>query len=92
MGKYDRLTLWLERQPGDRIEVTFEDIEDEEKIGVQLPKSAKEHREWWANEVNPKTRHFQCRAWTEAGWQVETADLAREVVVFVRTRVSEGQR
>jgi hypothetical protein len=86
MGKYDRLTRWLERQLGDRIEVSFEDIEDADKIGVQLPESAKAYREWWANEVNPKTRHFQCRAWTEAGWRVESVDLAAEVVIFVRTR------
>jgi hypothetical protein len=45
MGKYDRLTRWLERQTADRIEVSFEDMEDEDKIGVLLPKSAKEHRE-----------------------------------------------
>lgn len=84
MAKYDPLTRWLERQTSDRVELTFEDIEDHDKIGVQLPRSAKEHRAWWANEVNPKTRHFQCRAWTEAGWRVETVDVEREVVIFVR--------
>jgi hypothetical protein len=36
MGKYDRLTRWLERQTADRIEVSFEDMEDEDKIGVHL--------------------------------------------------------
>jgi hypothetical protein len=86
MGKYNRLTGWLERQPNDRLEVTFDDIEDEDKIGVPLPKSAKECRECWANEINPNTRHLQCRAWTEAGWKVESVDLTKEVVVFVRTR------
>jgi hypothetical protein len=86
MEKYERLTRWLERQTNDRAELSFEEIEDEDKIGAQLPRSAKEHRAWWANEVNPKTRHFQCRAWTEAGWKVETVDLAKEVVIFVRTR------
>jgi hypothetical protein len=86
MGKYDNLTRWLERQPNDRVELTFEDIEDEDKIGVNLPDSARHHREWWANEVDPKTRHFQCRAWTKAGWMVETVDTVKEVVVFVRKR------
>jgi hypothetical protein len=85
MRKYEPLKEWLERQPNDRVEVTFDDIEDEDKIGVQLPQSAKEHREWWANEMNPKTRHLQCRAWTEVGWKVGTLDLAKEVVVFIRT-------
>jgi hypothetical protein len=86
MEKYDDLTRWLERQTSNRVEVPFEDIEDKDKIGVQLPKSAKQHRAWWANEVNPKTRHFQCRSWTTAGWKVESVDLPEEVVVFVRNR------
>jgi hypothetical protein len=85
MGKYDPLREWLERQVNNRVEVTFDDIEDEDKIGVQLPQFAKEYREWWANETNPKTRHLQCHAWTEVGWKVETMDLARETVVFIRT-------
>jgi hypothetical protein len=88
MGKYDPLREWLERQLNDRIEVTLDDIEDEDRIGVRLPRSAKEYPEWWANEVDPKTRHFQCRAWTEAGWRVEKVDLAKGTVIFVRTAKS----
>jgi hypothetical protein len=36
MGKYGRLTGWLERQPGDRVELSFEDIEDADKISLRL--------------------------------------------------------
>ena len=82
--KYAPLTEWLKRQLSDRVRVLLDDIEDEDKIGVQLPRAAKEHRAWWANEVSPKTRHYQCRAWTEAGWKVEDANLKRGVVIFVR--------
>jgi hypothetical protein len=84
MDKYKPLTEWLKRQQSDRVEISFDDIEDEDKIGVQLPAAAKEHPDWWANEVDTKTRHYQCRAWTEAGWKVEEPDLGRELVVFVR--------
>jgi hypothetical protein len=83
-GKYARLTEWLMTQVSDRIQLLFDDIED--KIGVQLPRAAKEHPAWWANEVNSKTRHYQCRAWTEAGWKVENVNIRKGVVIFVRVR------
>jgi hypothetical protein len=86
MKKCDGLTRWLERQTSNRVELPFEDIEDEDKIGVQLPKSAKQHQAWWANDVNPKTRNFHCRLWTDAGWRVEAVNLRKEVVIFVRNR------
>lgn len=84
MKKYEPLSAWLKRQVCDRVELTFEDIEDEDKIGVKLPRAAREHRAWWANEASPKTRHYQCRAWIDAGWRVEVVDVERESVVFVR--------
>jgi hypothetical protein len=84
MDKYAPLTGWLKKQVGYRVETTFENIEDEDKIGVNLPRAAREHRAWWANEISPKTRHYQCRAWTDAGWRVEDVELLREIVVFVR--------
>ncbi len=86
MGKYDPLTRWLERQQGNRATTTLDDIEDEDRIGVKLPRAAMEYREWWANEVDPKTRHVQCRAWLKAGWKVESVDIAKGVVVFVRQK------
>jgi hypothetical protein len=64
--------------------LTFEDIADEDKIGIALPRSAREYQEWWANESSPKTRHKQCLAWREAGRRVKHVDLAREFVVFER--------
>jgi hypothetical protein len=86
LNKYAPLTGFLERQIHDRIELLFDDIEDEDKIGVPLPRAAKEYPEWWANEVNPKTRHYQCRAWTEAGWKVEGVDIEKETVIFARVQ------
>ena len=82
MGKYDPLRNWLRNQPGNRPTVSFDDIEDKGKIGVELPPSAREHRPWWGNETTPSSR--QCRAWLDAGWRVDTVDLSRELVTFVR--------
>jgi hypothetical protein len=86
MEKCDGLTRWLVRQMSNRVEVPFEDIEDEDKIGVRLPKSAKQHQAWWVNDVNPKTRKFHCHSWINAGWKVEAVNLRKEVVIFVRNR------
>lgn len=67
MGKYKPLQDWLKNQPGDQVTLSFDDIEDEDKIGVELPKSAREYRPWWGNESKPGSR--QCRAWLDAGWK-----------------------
>jgi hypothetical protein len=90
LSKYDALTEFLNRQLADRVRLLFDDIEDEDKIGLQLPKAAREHPAWWANEVDPKTRHYQCRAWTTAGWRVEHVDCNREIVEFERVRTRIG--
>jgi hypothetical protein len=88
MSKYDALTEWLRRQLGNRIVVPFEDIEDQDKIGVQLPRTAKENRDWWANENNRAAGyHHQSRAWMKAGWKPEHVDLGRQFVTFVRIRM-----
>jgi len=84
MGKYTPLSHWLKNQLADRVQLSFDEIEDEDIIGAELPRSAKEHREWWANETDPKSRHCQCRAWIIEGWIVESVDLEKEIVVFRR--------
>ena len=84
MSKYDLLRGWLLNQLGDRAELNFADILDEDRVGVLLPRAAKERREWWANETNPETRHVQCCAWAGAGWEVERVDWVRETVAFRR--------
>ena len=85
MGKYDPLTDFLRRQLGNRVQISFEQMEDADIIGIVLPRSAKERREWWGNETSAQTRHKQCLSWLQAGYQVETVDLSEEFVVFVRT-------
>jgi len=54
MDAYGPLHDWLKRQPGDRVELLFDDIEDEDRIGVKLPRTAREKRAWWGNEFNAR--------------------------------------
>jgi hypothetical protein len=84
MSKYDALSNWLRKQTGDLVPVLFDDIEDEDRIGVKLPLAARERREWWGNEISRDSRHVQCRAWLKAGWKVEKVNLGAETVVFTR--------
>jgi hypothetical protein len=75
MAKYDKLTQWL-RKP--KLPLGFDEIE--EIIGDKLPASAMQYRPWWGNEANAESRH--CRAWLDAGWQVDSVDLKNRRVVF----------
>lgn len=83
MNKYDPLTQFLRNQRADQIVVAFEDFDDEDRIGVELPRSAWERDEWWGNESSPASRHYQARAWLGAGFRADV-DRAHEVVVFTR--------
>ncbi|MES0883256.1 DUF7662 domain-containing protein [Roseibium sp. SCP14] len=58
--------------------------EVEEIIGSPLPKSAREHRTWWANSGGTLVHQ---NSWLDAGWRVERTDLMRDVIVFRRLRI-----
>ncbi|PVB61349.1 hypothetical protein [Labrenzia sp. 011] len=82
MSKYEPLREHLAR---------LEDVvwaaklnEVEEIIGTSLPKSAREHRTWWANSGGSLVHQ---NAWLDAGWRVERTDLMRDVIVFRRLRI-----
>lgn len=57
------------------VELTFTTVD---RLVGGLPPSALTLRTWWANGSNP-----QARAWREAGWRVQTVDLAQRRAVFV---------
>jgi hypothetical protein len=82
MTKYYALTAFLQHQVSDEVTLTFEDLEDKGKIGIELPGSARMYRQWWENQSKPDARH--CRTWLEAGWEVADADLAAKRVTFRR--------
>lgn len=49
-------------------------------MGAPLPKSAYDHRAWWANTES----HSQALAWISAGWKVEAVDLDKKSISLVR--------
>jgi hypothetical protein len=82
MSVYDPLQRYLTTQSGKTLALSFSQIEG--ILNRKLPASAHKHDEWWANESAPTTRHYQCRAWRGAGWQVAAVDRARRAVRFER--------
>jgi predicted transport protein len=82
MNKYQGLFEFLTNLSATQSSVTFSFDEIEEKIGGELPASAKKYRPWWANEKGGT--HSQRLAWMEAGWLVDKVDLKSEKVTFRR--------
>lgn len=80
MAKYDPLKAVLKSEGGKVLTFTFSEIEH--VISAKLPKAARDHRAWWANEVGGK--HVQAHAWMGAGYRVEAVDQKAGVVTFVR--------
>lgn len=83
MAKYDPLERHLKRRGAAEIELSFADIE--RIVGGMLPNSAS-RPQWWANETNAESRHVQCRAWRNAGYDAFL--LPRERVLFTRRRAA----
>jgi hypothetical protein len=70
-GKYAPLENYLRELPHSikEVSLTFEEIE--KILGFSLPTAATRYREWWANQTDV-SRRPQARAWTAAGFRVET--------------------
>lgn len=79
MSKYEALGDFLKRQPGERVSVSFAEIE--RIIGAKLPPSARKHRAWWSN--NP-TNSVMTTVWLAAGFESEQVDVAGRRLVFRR--------
>jgi len=78
-SKYRPLTLHLKAQRGDRVAMSFAEIE--RVLGTKLPNSARAHRAWWSN--NP-TNNMMTKAWLAAGFQSEQVDIEGRKLVFKR--------
>ncbi|MEM9121026.1 MAG: DUF4268 domain-containing protein [Cyanobacteria bacterium P01_F01_bin.56] len=78
-SRYAPLAVWLQSQMSDRITCTFKEIEI--VIQDELPPSARQHRNWWAND---SVSHAQSIQWLEAGWRVSSVNMSTERVVFSR--------
>lgn len=83
MGKYQPLTTYLATSHLDEIPMTF--VEVQHVVGFALPRSAMEHRPWWANEARG---HVHAKAWLDAGYETAQVDMAGRKLVFRRTRAS----
>ncbi len=82
MSKYEPLREHLARLDDVVWAAKLEEVE--QIIGSSLPKSAREHRTWWANSGGSLVHQ---NAWLDAGWRVERTDLMRDVIVFRRLRI-----
>lgn len=80
MSKYTPLYDYLRRKPVSEIQMTFADVE--RVLGDLLPKSAA-RPQWWGNERSTLTRHVQCNAWLDAGYEAIPSP-AKEQVIFRR--------
>ncbi len=86
MSRYDRLKEYLRQRAGQRIAITFAEIE--EVLGRPLPASARRHRAWWSN--NP-TNNVMTNAWLEAGYRTADVDMAGEKLVFERVMDEQSE-
>jgi len=62
----------------DQVDLEFEQIE--RVIAAELPRSAYQHRAWWANTPS----HAQANAWVSAGWRVDRVDFDNDTVTLTR--------
>jgi hypothetical protein len=83
-GKYGPLRDYLAGCGGDRVRMTFPEVED---LVGPLPDSARSHRAWWAN-----GNLVEAQAWRAAGWHVDSVDQAGELVVFARGTFGDSRR
>jgi hypothetical protein len=81
-GKYTPLETYLRDLPKGQREVTLRFEQVESILHAQLPESAYESRAWWEHEK--EGNHVNTRAWTNAGWKMESLDVNAKWVKFVR--------
>ena len=82
--RYDPLQTFLSNTPRHVKKVVLGFRQIELLIGGELPRSASEYREWWANQEKIEERP-QAKAWTLAGFEVEEVAQQDRWVHFVRT-------
>jgi CBS domain-containing protein len=86
-SKYADLATYLQSLPLEEntIQLNFADIESL-IINAELPKTARQHRSWWAND---SVGHVQSRQWVEVGWRVSSVNISQERVTFSRIKDRE---
>ena len=89
MTKYEPLSQLFAGLAASRQQITLGFDEIERVIGRELPRSARDHRPWWANEATQDSRHVQCKSWLAAGWRVAQVNLESRAVTFERTTANK---
>lgn len=85
-GKYTPLEYYLRDFPPSQREVTLSFEEIEGILKFSLPASAYEDERWWLHEK--EGNHINLRAWANAGWKVESVDVKRKRVRFLRVPIT----
>jgi hypothetical protein len=75
-NKYEPLENHLRATPRTIREVTLSFADVARILGALLPASAVEHRPWWANQKDSKSRP-QAHAWMSAGFLVDAVNPGR---------------
>ncbi len=78
--KYNLLSAFLQKRSGEETGLTLPFEHIEAILERNLPDSARKYREWWANHEG----NSQAQGWLSAGWKVDSVDLMREMVTFIR--------
>jgi len=81
-GKYTPFENYLRDLPENQREITLRFEEIEGILKSKLPSSAYEDRRWWDKET--EGNHVTARAWSNAGWRVESVDVKGKRVKLVR--------
>jgi hypothetical protein len=83
-GKYTLLENYLRDLARSQREITLRFKEFERILNNRLPSSAYEDRRWWDHET--EANHVNQRAWSNAGWKIESLDVNKKRVKFVRAQ------
>ena len=81
-GKYTPLENYLRDLPEGQREVTLRFEQIERILKTKLPSSAYESRAWWDHEK--EGNHVSLRAWSNAGWKIESVDVNKKRIKLVR--------
>ena len=81
-GKYKPLEKYLSDLPKSTHEITLSFEEIERILKFKLPPSAYESPKWWEHEK--EGNHINMRAWSNAGWKVDSVDNEKTWVRFRR--------
>jgi len=81
-GKYAPLENYLRDLSESQKEVTLGFDQIEGILNSKLPSSAYEDHRWWEHAT--EGNHVTARAWTKAGWKIESLDVNEKRVQLIR--------